>query len=100
MRKKVSKKDAGDFEKNKWFDAENNLRDPKRLYEFILELFETRDKLSKQKLFKRFGGEQEFRKHITATALRFKEMDESKVTAHRLIAYVYFRLQFLLRESN
>jgi hypothetical protein len=100
MRRKVSKKDGGEFEKDKWLDAENNLRDPHHFCEFIVELFRTRDKLSKKELFELLGGEQQFRKLITASTLRFKERYESKVRVHRLIAYVYFHLQFLLRESN
>ena len=100
MRKKVSKKEGDEFEKDAWLDAENNLRDPDRLIEFLIDLFETRDKLSKQKLFKLMGGQRQFRKHVAAAVSRCKESNKSKMSVPRLICYVYFRLQFLLRESN
>jgi hypothetical protein len=48
MRKKVSNKNADEFEKDAWLDAENNPRDPDRLFEFLIDLFEARDKLPKQ----------------------------------------------------
>jgi len=100
MSKKVQKNDGGEFEKDKWLDAENNLRDSNHFCEFIVELFETRDKLSKQKLFEMLGGEQQFREHITAAVLRVKRRDQAKVRVPGLISYVYFRLKFLLRESK
>jgi hypothetical protein len=99
MSKKVPKHDDGEFEKDKWLDAQNNLQDSNHFCEFIVELFETRDKLPKQKLFEMSGSEQQFREHIAAAVLKFKR-DEAKVSAPRLIADVYFRLKFLLLQST
>ena len=100
MRKKASRKNRDEFEKDAWLDDENNLRDPDRLFEFLIDLFETRDKLSKQELFKLVGGQQQFREQVAAAVLRFKQRNKSKMTVPGLICYVYFRLQFLLRESD
>ena len=80
MSKKVPTNDGGEFEKDKWLDAENNLQDSNHFCEFIVELFETRDKLSKQKLFEMSGSEQQFREHIAAAVLRFKRRDDAKVS--------------------
>jgi hypothetical protein len=46
------------------------------------------------------GSEQQFREHIAAAVLKFKRREKAKVSVPRLIAYVYFRLKFLLLQST
>src|SRR5262245_30418894 len=100
MSRRTAKNSDDNLRIGKWLDSENNLRDFEGFCEFIIDLFKTRDKLSKQKLFKLLGGEQQFREHVAAAALRFKQRDKSRISELRLISYVYFLLAHWLRNKQ